>query len=99
MTKLIRTALLGLALATSSLAFAQSTLPPAPPPPGEGGSGNFAKVREACHDDAERLCKDVKPGEGRIRECLRTHRDELSAGCQAAIREAKAHHHPRPNGN
>ena len=63
MTKFIRTALIGVALATSSLAFAQSTSPPAPPPPGEGGSGEFAKVREACHDDVERLCKDVKPGE------------------------------------
>jgi hypothetical protein len=28
-----------------------------------------------------------------------THEDELSAGCQTAIREAKAHHHPRSDGN
>ena len=97
-TKLIRTALFGVALATSSFAVAQSTPPPAPPP-GEGGAGNFAKVREACHDDVERLCKDVKPGEGRIRECLHAHRDELSAGCQAAIREARPHHHRNPDSN
>lgn len=97
MTKLIRTTLFGVVFATSSLAFAQSTPPPAPP--GEGGEGEFAKVREACHDDVERLCKDVKPGGGRIRECLRAHSRELSAGCQAAIREARAHHHPRPDGN
>jgi hypothetical protein len=98
MTKLIRTALIGVALATSALAFGQSASPPAPPP-GAGGAGEFAKVREACHEDVERLCKDVKPGDGRLRECLHAHKDELSAGCQAAIREARAHHHPHPNGN
>ena len=98
-TQFIRTTLFGVALATSSLAFAQGTPPPSPPPPGGGGAGDFAKVREACHDDVERLCKDVKPGDGRLRECLRAHKDELSAGCQTAIREAKAHHHPRSDGN
>jgi len=97
MTKLFRTALIGVALATSALAFGQSASPP--PSPGEGRSGNFAKVREACHEDVERLCKDVKPADGRIRECLHAHRDELSAGCQAALREARAHHHPRSEGN
>ena len=95
-TQFIRMTLFGVALATSSLAFAQSAPPPAPPP-SEGESGDFAKVREACHQDVERLCKDVKPGDGRTRECLRAHKDELSAGCQTAIREARAHHHPRPN--
>jgi hypothetical protein len=94
MTRFIRTALLGVALGTSSFAFGQSTPPPAPPP-NEGAPGDFAKVREACHEDVARLCKDVKPGDGRIRECLRAHKDELSGGCQAAIREARAHHHPR----
>ena len=98
MTKLIRRTNFVVAIETSSHAFAQSTPPPVPPP-GGGGPGDFAKVREACHEDVDRLCKDVKSGEGRIRECLRAHRDELSAGCQAAIREARAHHHPRPDGN
>jgi hypothetical protein len=98
MTKLIRTAVFGVALATSPFVFAQNTPPPAPPS-GEGGAGDFTKVREACHEDIERLCKEVKPGDGRIRECLRAHRDELSAGCQTAIREARAHHHRRPDSN
>ncbi|HEX3903791.1 MAG TPA: cysteine rich repeat-containing protein [Polyangia bacterium] len=98
MTNFVRTALFGVALATSSLAFAQTTPPPAPPP-GDGDSGPFAKVREACHDDVERLCKEVEPGDGRLRECLRAHKDELSEGCKTAIREAKPHHHPRRDGN
>ncbi|TPW20711.1 MAG: hypothetical protein FD126_1411 [Elusimicrobia bacterium] len=39
---------------------------------------------EACLADKERLCKDVKPGEGRIMECLKAHEAELSEACRAA---------------
>ena len=92
-TKSFRRMLFVAALSLPSLAFAQGA-PPAPPP-GEGGrGGDFAKVREACRADAERLCKEVKPGEGRIRDCLKAHAAELSDGCKAAIKEAREHHHP-----
>jgi Cysteine rich repeat len=80
-------------LTVSSFALAQNA-PPAPPPEG-GGHGEFAKVREACRADVERLCKDVDPGHGHIRECLKAHQAELSEGCKAAIAEAREHHHPR----
>lgn len=94
LTKLIRTVVLVAAVALPALALAQGA--PPTPPPGEGGApGHFAKVREACRTDVERLCKDVKPGEGRIRECLKTHATELSDGCKAAIHEARQHHQPR----
>ena len=94
-TKLIRAVVLVAALAMPALALAQGA-PPPPPPPGEGGApGHFAKVRQACRADVERLCKDVKPGEGRIRECLKTHAAELSDGCKAAISEARQHRQPR----
>jgi hypothetical protein len=73
--------------------LAQGT-PPAPPAPPAGDGHSFAKVREACRPDVERLCKDVKPGDGRIRECLKAHAPELSDGCKAAIKEAREHHHP-----
>jgi hypothetical protein len=88
---LARTVTLGTALAVSSLGFAQTTPPPAPP---EDGHGAFAKVREACHEDVARLCHDAKPGHGQIHECLKAHEAELSAGCRTAIEEARAHHHP-----
>jgi hypothetical protein len=82
------------ALVFPELAFAQGA--PAAPPPGNGdGKGELARVREACRADVERLCKGVEPGGGRIRECLRAHREELSDGCKAAIKEARAHHHGR----
>jgi Golgi apparatus protein 1 len=35
-----------------------------------------------CQQDAEKFCKDVQPGEGRIMECMKGHKDELSQGCK-----------------
>lgn len=36
-----------------------------------------------CKADAEKFCKDVKPGGGRIMACLKEHAAELSAECRA----------------
>jgi hypothetical protein len=90
LARLIRIVSFTAATALSTFALAQQ--PPQPPP--SGGEGEFARVREACHADVERLCSDVKPGGGRIRECLRAHHADLSDGCKAAIKEAREHHHP-----
>ena len=35
-----------------------------------------------CKEDAEKLCKGVEPGEGRIVRCLKQHEAELSAACK-----------------
>ena len=91
-TKSIRALVLAVTMTLPVVAFAQGA-PPAPPPNDKGG--DFAKVREACHADVERLCKDIKPGDGRLRECLRSHHDELSDGCKGAITEARQHRHGR----
>jgi hypothetical protein len=42
--------------------------------------GNEAK--EACQGDAKKLCKDTKPGGGRIMQCLKQHESELSTECK-----------------
>lgn len=42
-----------------------------------------ARAHEACSADAARLCAGVKPGEGRIVQCLHEHAAELSAECKA----------------
>jgi hypothetical protein len=50
--------------------------------------GAFAQsgaVSSACKGDIEKLCADVQPGGGRIGECLKAHRDQLSVGCKRAI--------------
>jgi hypothetical protein len=52
----------------------------APPPPA-------APIGVACKQDIQALCKDVQPGEGRVKECMKAHRDQLSPGCKAAIKE------------
>jgi hypothetical protein len=44
----------------------------------------------ACHDDIERLCKDVQPGEGRVLACLKSHKADVSKGCTSAIQQLKA---------
>eukprot|EP00798_Chlamydomonas_sp_ICE-L_P015210 gene15210-21287_t len=40
---------------------------------------------EACQDDTETLCKDVKPGKGRVQGCLRDNRMKLSWVCEEQL--------------
>lgn len=44
-------------------------------------------VRGACMNDVKTLCGSVQPGGGRIRECIREHREQLSSGCKMALAE------------
>ncbi len=48
--------------------------------------GEMREAAHACRGDAEKFCKDVKPGEGRIVECLRQHQGELSKECAAQVK-------------
>jgi hypothetical protein len=48
-----------------------------------------ASVRQACADDVHRLCADVAPGGGRIRQCFIAKRDNLSAACKDALLAAR----------
>lgn len=53
------------------------------------GMKRRAETREglrACRGDAQKLCKDVKAGAGRIADCLRQHQGELSERCAAQLR-------------
>lgn len=44
-----------------------------------------AMLSELCNADAEKLCKDVEPGEGRVQACLRGKRPQLSWDCQEEL--------------
>jgi hypothetical protein len=43
--------------------------------------------RGPCKGDIEKFCKDVKPGRGRIINCLRQHETELSVDCNALFQK------------
>src|SRR5262249_59605323 len=49
-----------------------------------------ATVRQACSADLQRLCAGVQPGGGRILQCMRTHKTELSPDCQSALAQVAA---------
>jgi hypothetical protein len=42
-------------------------------------------LQGACMSDVKALCGSVQPGGGRIRDCMKEHRTELSTSCKAAI--------------
>jgi hypothetical protein len=55
----------------------------------EESKTRIKEAHQACDADAQKFCKDVKPGHGRIIQCLRDHEKELSAGCRAKMTEPK----------
>jgi len=47
-------------------------------------------VATECGDDLEKYCGDVKPGEGRIIDCMKKNEKKLSKQCTTAINDVKA---------
>jgi hypothetical protein len=55
-------------------------------------------VKEACKSTAQTLCKDIKPGRGRVVQCLMEAHEKnqiTDASCKTSIDEAKKHLAPR----
>ena len=48
-----------------------------------------AKLRVACVDDLQRLCANVRPGGGRLVQCLSSHAPELSEACGTMMATAR----------
>jgi hypothetical protein len=51
-------------------------------------SGSAALAQQAsdpCTADARKLCAGIKPGEGRIKACLKSHLTELSENCESRV--------------
>ena len=55
----------------------------------EKGKKKVHEFKEACAEDAKKLCKDEKPGGGRIVQCLKKHESELSPACKANMEQPK----------
>jgi hypothetical protein len=45
-------------------------------------------VLTACKPDIARFCSNVAPGEGRIKQCMKSHLPELSEPCKEALFQA-----------
>lgn len=46
-------------------------------------------LRQYCKPDIERLCANVEPGGGRLKECLKAHQNEMTVGCAKALKNLK----------
>ncbi|HET7756784.1 MAG TPA: cysteine rich repeat-containing protein [Steroidobacteraceae bacterium] len=67
-----------------ALAQAQEKAPAQPPP--------APSPREACQADMQKFCANVKPGHGRMRQCIIQHKDALSPACRDALLKATPRH-------
>jgi len=47
--------------------------------------GKVDAWKQACGKYAEQFCKDVSPGQGRVLDCLKQHKDELSQECKGYL--------------
>jgi hypothetical protein len=47
----------------------------------------YAEESLLCAEEIEKFCKDIKPGGGRIMECLKAHESELCGSCREKIGE------------
>jgi Cysteine rich repeat len=47
----------------------------------------YAEESLICADDIEKYCKGVKPGGGRILNCLKAHEAELTVSCRGKMSE------------
>lgn len=49
---------------------------------------NLSFVVGECKDDLEKNCTDVKPGEGRLLDCLNKNEAKVSERCKAALKDS-----------
>lgn len=50
-----------------------------------GGTGAFVQEAKPCAGDIERFCQGVQPGGGRIAQCLKQHKEQISPSCKLLI--------------
>lgn len=58
---------------------------------GEAGEApSRSEMRKACYGDYRRLCNNVLPGSGGLRQCFADHKSELSAACADVLKRQAA---------
>jgi hypothetical protein len=58
--------------------------------PAKAQAQQMEDLKSYCMSDIERLCKGIEPGGGRIVQCLKGHKKEMSVGCAQALQKLKA---------
>ena len=48
---------------------------------------NLSYAVTECRNDLEKLCSEIKPGEGRLLECLNKNEDQVSQRCNTALQD------------
>lgn len=43
-----------------------------------------------CKTDIRRLCAEIRPGGGRVAQCLKAHENEVSIGCAKELKQMKS---------
>lgn len=87
-------------LLSLSPALAQAPSQPPAPQPAAPAAGAHAKatpevkearkaMRQACMEDIHTLCSAPQPGGGKVMQCLRAHKDQVSAGCKTAFQHLR----------
>jgi len=46
----------------------------------------FREAQGACKQDIEKFCREIRPGQGRVASCLKSHEAELSPPCRGEVR-------------
>ena len=84
-------------LLSISPALAQMPAPQTQPMPAAGAHAKATPeakearkaMRQACMEDVHTLCSDAQLGGGKLMQCLKTHRDQVSAGCKSAFQHLR----------
>lgn len=48
---------------------------------------NLSYAVSECRDDLKSFCAEIKPGEGRLLDCLNRHEDKISNRCNYALKD------------
>jgi len=57
-----------------------------------------APLQGACKNDMKALCGSVQPGGGRLKDCMKEHRSQLSESCKVAIADRMLERHANKAG-
>src|SRR5215831_2756771 len=50
-----------------------------------GGKQNLQRIQKACEEDVKKLCPDIRPGGGRILQCLHGQESNLTPVCRQVL--------------